>query len=53
MNRGLAADGLGELQLGDSADKQELQVRSCLGLMLETETGDICEECLPGTTPLL
>lgn len=45
----LEAEGLGEVELGASGDK-DLQVRSCLSLMLET---DICEaECLPGTTPL-
>lgn len=54
-SQGLAADSsgaedLGGLELGASGDKQDLQVQSCLGLMLET---DVCEaECLPGTTPL-
>lgn len=42
MTRALAADSLGaedlaEVALGASGDKQDLQVRSCLGLMLETE----------------
>lgn len=44
MSQGLAADSLGaedlgEVELGASGDKQDLQVRSCLGLMLEK---DIC-----------
>lgn len=56
MSQGLAADSLGaedlgEVELGGApGDKQDLQVRSCLGPMLET---DVCEaECLPGTAPL-
>lgn len=42
----LATEHLEEAALEASGDKQDLQVWSCLSLMLET---DICEvECLPG-----